>query len=157
MEEIVIFKNALLINPTRINLVGEYFIGKIEIDACEAIISNKTMAQLIIHSTHPQLTDILDRLKEELQRRYGDRLLEVRLFGSQARGEAGEESDIDVLVILKDEEVDAIREQNRILDFRYDLELKFHTLIQVLFVSEKTYLESDYHFFKVLRSESVGI
>jgi len=34
---------------------------------------------------------------------YGDRLVKMVLFGSQARGEADADSDIDVLVVLKGE------------------------------------------------------
>jgi predicted nucleotidyltransferase len=44
--------------------------------------------------------------------RYGDRVADVRLFGSYARGDAHEESDVDVLVVLRDlawaEKIDAI-------------------------------------------------
>jgi uncharacterized protein len=35
-----------------------------------------------------------------LHRRFGDRLRELRLFGSRARGDARQESDADVLVVL---------------------------------------------------------
>jgi predicted nucleotidyltransferase len=38
-----------------------------------------------------------DRLRE----RFGDRLVEVRLFGSYARGEANEHSDVDVLALVR--------------------------------------------------------
>lgn len=44
------------------------------------------------------------RVREEVQRSLGDRLLEVRVFGSQARGEAHEESDLDLLVLVDEEE-----------------------------------------------------
>jgi len=33
---------------------------------------------------------------------FGDRLREVRLFGSYARGDADEDSDVDVLVVVDD-------------------------------------------------------
>ena len=36
--------------------------------------------------------------------RYGDRIESIILFGSVARGEAGEESDIDILVVTKKED-----------------------------------------------------
>ncbi|WP_456396171.1 nucleotidyltransferase domain-containing protein [Thermococcus sp.] len=36
-----------------------------------------------------------------LKERYGGRIREIILFGSVARGDAGEESDIDVLVIAE--------------------------------------------------------
>jgi hypothetical protein len=40
-------------------------------------------------------------LKERLASRFGPDLLDVRLFGSYARGEADEESDVDVFVLLR--------------------------------------------------------
>jgi predicted nucleotidyltransferase len=39
---------------------------------------------------------------DELRRLYGDRLAQVLLYGSHARGDAGPESDIDLLVVLRD-------------------------------------------------------
>lgn len=57
----------------------------------------------------PQLEqqELLDRLVARLHEALGDRLQSVRLYGSWARGEAGEGSDLDTLVIVDqvDEEV----------------------------------------------------
>ncbi len=39
-------------------------------------------------------------LRDRLDALYGDRLVRLVLFGSHARGEAREDSDIDVLVVL---------------------------------------------------------
>lgn len=62
----------------------------------------------MIEATAPRLsgaiTRSLDDYARELRRRYGEALIELRLFGSFARGEADEESDVDVAVVL--EEVD---------------------------------------------------
>jgi len=44
----------------------------------------------------------LDRFRSSLEQRFGSRLHELRLFGSWARGEADEESDVDVLVTIDD-------------------------------------------------------
>ncbi|MFN0014530.1 MAG: nucleotidyltransferase domain-containing protein [Saprospiraceae bacterium] len=49
---------------------------------------------------------IAQAVKAELQRLYGDRLAKVILYGSYARGDFHEESDIDFLVVLKDVEID---------------------------------------------------
>jgi predicted nucleotidyltransferase len=45
---------------------------------------------------------ILKRLRAALDELYGDRLERVVLFGSRARGDAGEDSDYDVAVFLRD-------------------------------------------------------
>jgi predicted nucleotidyltransferase len=48
------------------------------------------------------IEQILSDLKASLQTLYGDRLQGVILFGSYARGDATEGSDIDVAVVLTD-------------------------------------------------------
>jgi predicted nucleotidyltransferase len=50
-----------------------------------------------------QLAKILQSLRLGLAQALGDQLESVILFGSQARGEARADSDIDVLVIVRDE------------------------------------------------------
>src|SRR5215218_1916711 len=45
---------------------------------------------------------ILKRFRATLDEMYGDRLERVVLFGSRARGDAGEDSDYDIAVFLKD-------------------------------------------------------
>jgi predicted nucleotidyltransferase len=44
---------------------------------------------------------VLDELKERLSAAYGERLHAVVLFGSEARGDARPDSDIDVLAVLE--------------------------------------------------------
>lgn len=45
---------------------------------------------------------VLKRLRAALDKLYGGRIERVVLFGSRARGEAGEDSDYDVAVFLRD-------------------------------------------------------
>jgi len=49
-----------------------------------------------------QLKAILSELHARLSELYGKRLERLVLYGSQARGDAEPDSDIDVLVVLKD-------------------------------------------------------
>ena len=51
----------------------------------------------------PLLRPILNEVRDRLAALYGDRLVRVVLYGSEARDEAGPDSDIDVLVVLRGE------------------------------------------------------
>jgi len=48
----------------------------------------------------PLLHDVLADYRSKLERAFPGRLLRLTLFGSWARGEAHEDSDVDVLVVL---------------------------------------------------------
>ncbi|NJE54991.1 nucleotidyltransferase family protein [Thermococcus sp. 21S9] len=48
-----------------------------------------------------ELLEILREVKEKLIEILGDDLVDVILFGSYARGEAKEDSDVDVIVMVK--------------------------------------------------------
>jgi uncharacterized protein len=62
---------------------------------------------------------ILKRLRGALEDLYGNRIERVVLFGSRARGDAGEDSDYDVAVFLRDL-TDRWRELDRLADLRTD-------------------------------------
>ena len=62
-----------------------------------------------------KLQTILAELKSRLEALYGDRLVNLVLYGSQARGDAEPGSDIDVLVVLRGP-VNAGEEISRVCD-----------------------------------------
>lgn len=74
---------------------------------------------------------ILKRFRAALDVMYGDRLERVVLFGSRARGDAGEDSDYDVAVFLRDF-ADRWQEVDRIIpvvtDILYEDEAFIHAM-----------------------------
>ncbi len=74
---------------------------------------------------------------------YGDRLAKVILYGSYARGDAHEESDIDFLVVLKDKEVKRLAEVFKMsevvhqLILEHDIEISYHPMGMDRFLNEK--------------------
>ncbi len=57
----------------------------------------------------PVVRETVDAFLAGLRERFGPRLAEVRIFGSYARGEAHEESDVDCLVLIEDLSADDSR------------------------------------------------
>lgn len=82
---------------------------------------------------------VLDEFKTELRRLYGDRLTDIILYGSYARGEARDDSDIDVMVVLRGA-VAPGREIDRMIDVLTDINLKHGVLLAVVPVSEEKFL-----------------
>src|SRR2546427_12952494 len=73
-----------------------------------------------------------------LAERLGSREFEVRLFGSRAKGEADEESDLDLLVALTRDDHDE-RVKGVALDIARDLTLERGVLVSV-FVADRGFL-----------------
>jgi len=64
------------------------------------------------------------RLRHELPAN----VVDVRLFGSEARGEATPESDIDVLIVVEPES-DRAKLEDRAIDLAFDVNLEFGVYI----------------------------
>ncbi|MGH9845660.1 MAG: nucleotidyltransferase domain-containing protein [Blastocatellia bacterium] len=105
---------------------------------------------------HEKLKAILLELREQLREHYGDRLVDVVLFGSQARGDAVEGSDIDVLIVLKGK-VRPFEEISKTGAFTSQLCLKYDVLVSRIFISEEDYLHSQMPLLMNVRREGVRV
>ena len=76
-----------------------------------------------------------------LRKRYGDAVLAVRLFGSYARGEATEDSDVDVAVVLST--MDA-RRHREVIDLATDIGLPLGLVVSPMAFDESTYRDQEY-------------
>lgn len=82
-------------------------------------------------SVEPPWRQAVEEFKEGVRSLYGDRLHKVVLFGSHARGEAGEASDIDLLVVLEGE-VNPVREIDRMGDLTWRIDRTYGVLLAVV-------------------------
>ncbi|MGB3508338.1 MAG: nucleotidyltransferase domain-containing protein [Microcoleaceae cyanobacterium] len=87
---------------------------------------------------HQKLAEIMTRLKQGFQQIYQDNLINLVLFGSQARGDAKPDSDIDVLVVLKEKTALDNRHQ-KILEFISDICIEYGVLVSCVYVSESQF------------------
>lgn len=96
--------------------------------------------------------EILTKIKDCLQMLYGDRLQNVLLFGSEARGESIPDSDIDIMVILNGP-VGFMLEYRRIIDALYDLILESGRIIDVTPVEKQKYEAGEFALYRNARQE----
>ncbi len=79
---------------------------------------------------------ILIELKNTLKEFLGDRMTKLILYGSRARGDYDDESDIDVAIIVKG----LTRElKNQTLDMIADIEMKYLRPLSTLVISEEDF------------------
>ncbi len=79
---------------------------------------------------------ILQELKESLKRLFKDQILKMVLFGSRARGDDDEESDIDIALIVR-ELTPGLKD--RILGEVAKLEFKYDIPLSILILSEEDF------------------
>jgi uncharacterized protein len=85
---------------------------------------------------------IAEEAARQLKTAYGERVRRVVLFGSWVRGEAHEESDVDLIVVLNKIDTRA-RERDRLVDVLYALEVKSRRAIQAFPVAEADVLSGE--------------
>ncbi len=99
---------------------------------------------------------LLTELKVGLNGIYGSRLKSLYLYGSYARGEEDEESDLDILVIL-DQFDSYSREIDRTSQLASDLSLKYGITVSKVFVREIEWLQGDTPFLSNVREEAIPL
>lgn len=100
--------------------------------------------------------DLLAVLKKQLHAIYGDRLQDLYLYGSYARGTAHKGSDIDVLLVLQGT-VQPVEEINRVNAIVSDLCLKSGLLISIYPVSTTWFQTRQSPFFINVRKEAIPL
>ena len=102
------------------------------------------------------LKSILAEFRRQLGDLYGDRLVRVMLYGSQARGDGEQGADIDVLVVLKDL-TDAGTEIARTGEITAGLSLANDVVLSCAFVSERRLQSEQSPFLMNVRREGLVI
>ncbi len=95
--------------------------------------------------------------KSMLQKIYGDGLAELVLFGSYARGDFHEESDLDFAVVFQNHFIKPLKEIPRLSSLSSALSLKYGIMISSLPVTLEKKINSMQGVFQEIRKEGVLI
>jgi uncharacterized protein len=115
-------------------------------------LSTDCFAMPVPEAIRPVLADV----KAALHDLYGDRLEQVILYGSYARGDTHAESDVDVLVVLNGP-VDSGREIRRMSDIRINVGLGFDVALSLLPASTEQVNSASTLWLKNVRQEGIQI
>ncbi|MDK2901817.1 MAG: uncharacterized protein PWR14_721 [Thermosediminibacterales bacterium] len=79
---------------------------------------------------------IVDTLLRDLEKRlkyiYGEKLKKILLYGSYARGDNDEESDLDIMVLVDMDEKEIKKQQGKVLDVVVDLTTRYGIVLSVI-------------------------
>jgi predicted nucleotidyltransferase len=89
-----------------------------------------------------RIRKLMKELKEGLTGIYGDQLQAVYLYGSYARGDYRQGSDVDVMILLKDYK-NYWQELRRSTTLASDLSLKYDVTVSRLIMKETQWRESN--------------
>jgi predicted nucleotidyltransferase len=99
---------------------------------------------------------ILSQLCNYLKSTYQNNLKQVILFGSEARGNATLESDIDILIVLE-KPFNYYQEVHKIGDFISNLCLEYNRLISCCFTTEEQFKNEDNAFYRNIKKEGIKL
>ena len=115
----------------------------------------------IVYDPKPLTTDQLQTLSQEVKQAltelYGERLDQVILYGSYARGDFHAESDVDYLVVLRDEIVKHGTEIRFMGSHVGELSTDYDLFISVKPVPVQKYRFSQLPFYQNIRREGITL
>ena len=98
----------------------------------------------------------INELIENLKEANGDNLVKVILYGSKARGNSTQDSDIDIMVVLKDN-IDVMKERFKVYDIVWSVCYVYDLLISVIIKNKSDYDKFDTSLLKNIRDEGIEL
>ena len=109
--------------------------------------------------TRSELNTILSELAKSYRATYGNRLSKIILYGSYARGDFRDDSDIDVAAIVKGSRPELQDELKQVWDRANDLELEYEVLVSptVIPFDEYEKWKEDLPYYRNIEREGVAV
>jgi len=108
------------------------------------MVLTKGLEKKLSHLTHNERA-ALDSLVGRLVQVYNRDLLRVVLFGSKARGDFDEESDLDLLIVVRMLDGDYWKHWHQIVDLTWNIELSYGIVTTLVIKDETGYKTMQEH------------
>ena len=105
----------------------------------------------------PIVQQIASEFKAELVKLYGNELSELILFGSYARGDFNEDSDIDFALVLKNPSTTSTSEIIKVSDLGNELSNKYGKFVSYIGMPEYKLHNSQLGLYQEIRNEGIRI
>ena len=105
------------------------------------------------------LQELLNGYKEQLIDIYGEHLKSVILYGSYARGDFTDDSDIDIMILLDLTDLDIKKYRHQLSEITYDFNMEHDLDIKPIAKSEKHFKKwmDVYPFYRNVKREGVKL
>lgn len=106
-----------------------------------------------------RIKNLLELYKAEIDKLGKEHMVKLILYGSYARGDFNQDSDIDIMILVNDEEASLFDYENRVSDITYDFNIKYGTDIMPIIknVDQFEYWKEAYMFYRNVDKEGVEI
>ena len=104
-----------------------------------------------------KIKDLLELYKEEIDKLGREHLEKIILYGSYARGDFHQDSDIDIMILVNDLDDSLVEYENKVDDLTYDFNCKYGTEIMPIVknIDQFEYWKNAYMFYKNVDQEGV--
>ena len=103
-----------------------------------------------------KITKLVNRIKNYLLQKYRDKIKNVILYGSQARGSATKHSDIDVIVLV-DDSIDPFDVRRSLSNLLFDILLEDKEFISVVVLPKSFFENYNYPFMRNVKKDGVNV
>lgn len=91
------------------------------------------------NSRHPEMLKKLCEMCEAFEKIYGENIAEVVLYGSYARGQETDESDIDMALLLRENQTE--EQYDRMTDVIVDYQLELGITLSIIPIEQQKFVE----------------
>lgn len=100
------------------------------------------------------ISQVLNHIRDKIGLLYSDRFVSLQLYGSYARNEARQDSDIDLLLVL-DGDVDRYSENWKLSDLVLDVLNRFGVFTSFVVLSQYEYRNADWPLLASIENETI--